>query len=166
MSEPLRSFRGLVRHSRVLILCAVVATLGMTAGVAFAYWALSGAGSASAASSSLGAVTVAAFTGGDAPSTSLLPGGSSDVVLRLNNTNSFPITVTAIALNGTIVATGGIGTCATTGVSVTFPSSPSINVASGSHLIDLSGAAAMSLASQTGCQGATFDIPVSISFQK
>ena len=61
------------------------------------------------------------------------------MVLRLNNTNSFPITVTAIALNGTITATGGIGTCATTGVSITFPSSPSINVASGSHLIDLPG---------------------------
>jgi hypothetical protein len=149
-----------------LIAAVSVAALMTMAGAAFAYWELIGSGSASAASGSLGSLAVTAFSGGDAPSSSLLPGGSSDVVLRLNNTNAFAVTVTGISLNGTISATGGLGTCTTPGVTVTFPSTPSIVVTTGSHLIDLSGAASLSLTAPNGCQGATFEIPVLITYQK
>jgi hypothetical protein len=114
----------------------------------------------------MAAISVTAFTGGDSPSSSLLPGGSSDVVLRINNANSYLVTLTAISLNGSISAAGGIGTCSTPGVSTNFPSSPSIAVPAGSTLLHLSGAAAMSAGSSSGCQGATFTIPVNVSFQK
>jgi hypothetical protein len=140
--------------------------IGGTSGVALATWHTTGAGSAGAVTGSLGTLSVVAFSGGDAPSTSLVPGGSSDVVLRVHNTNSYAVTITAISLNGTITANGGLGTCTTTGVSTTFPSSPSIVVPSGSELIDIPAAAAMSLSSTSGCQGAKFDIPVSVTFQK
>jgi hypothetical protein len=149
-----------------MVVASTLAALMTTCGVAFAYWALIGSGSASAASGAFGPVTVAAFSGGDAPTSALAPGGSSDVVLRVNNANAFPIVLTAVALNGTITASGGIGTCTTTGVTVNFPSNPSITVPGGSHLIDLAGAASMNLTAQNGCQGATFHIPVSITFQK
>jgi hypothetical protein len=134
--------------------------------VAFAYWRTIGSGSASAVTGTLGSPTIQALTGGDAPVTALLPGGTSDVVLRVNNPNAYSLTITGIAQNGTITASGSLGTCTTTGVTTTFPSSPSIAVASGSHLIDLSAAAAMSTAPQNGCQGATFAIPVSVTFTK
>jgi hypothetical protein len=140
--------------------------LVVTGGAAFAYWRTVGSGSGSGATTTLVSPSVVALTGGDAPTTSLLPGTSSDVVLRVSNPNSFSVTLTAITLNGSITAAGGLGTCATTGVTANFPSSPSIAVAAGSHLIDLPGAAAMSLASDNGCQGATFHLPVSLTFTR
>jgi len=140
--------------------------LGGTGGAAYAYWNTLGSGSAAATTGNVSAVSVAAFTGGDAPNTALIPGGSSDVVVRINNTNAFALTMSAISLNGSVTASGGTGTCTTTGVTITFPGSPSITVPAGSHLIDLPGTAAMSTASQNGCQGATFQIPVSVTLKK
>jgi hypothetical protein len=166
MLEPLRSSSGRSHRRIFSVLGLVLFVLGTTAGAAFAYARTFGTGSASASTGSMAAVSIVAFTGGDAPTTSLLPGGSSDVVLRVSNPNAYGVTLTAISLNGTITAVGGIGTCTTTGVSTTFPSSPSIAAATGSHLIDLTGAASMSLASQSGCQGAVFHIPISANFQK
>jgi hypothetical protein len=166
MLEPLRPSSGRYRRRIFSVLGIVLFVLGTTGGAAYAYWKTSGTGSASASTGSMAAVTVVAFTGGDAPTTALLPGGSSDVVLRVNNPNAYAVTLKAVSLNGSITAVGGIGTCTTTGVSTTFPSSPSIAVATGSHLIDLTGAASMSLTSQNGCQGAVFHIPISANFQK
>jgi hypothetical protein len=147
-------------------LVAVCLALGVATTAAFAYWRAFGSGSASAVTGTLGTPTIQALTGGDTPSTALLPGGTSDVVLRVNNPNSYTLTITGITQNGSITASGGIGACTTTGVSTTFPSSPSIAVTSGSHFIDLAAAAAMSTASSSGCQGATFQIPVSVTFSK
>jgi hypothetical protein len=135
-------------------------------GAAFAYWNASGAGTAAAATGTMSAPSVVAFLGGDTPSSALLPGGTSDVMLRINNPNSYPVMLTAISANGSIVASGARGTCTSPGVSTNFPSSPAISVAAGSSLIHLSGAAVMSIGSPSGCQGATFTIPVSVSFQK
>jgi len=154
-SRRLYAFAGLI--------CALIGVVG---GAAYAYWNTLGSGSATATVANISTVSVAAFTGGDAPTTALLPGGSSDVVLRLNNTNSYAVTLSAISLSGSLTVSGGIGTCGTTGVTITFPTSPSIAVPAGSHLLDLSGAASMSTLSQTGCQGATFQIPVSVTFRK
>jgi hypothetical protein len=156
--------RGLRRAGRVLALGGVV--LGVAAGSAFAYWRVNGTGGAAVSAGTLSAPTVQAFVGGDAPTSSLLPGGTSDVIVRVNNPNAYQITMTGISLNGTISAVGGIGTCTTTGVTTTFPSSLSVTVAAGSHLIDVSAAASMSDASPSGCQGATFEIPVAATFAK
>jgi hypothetical protein len=140
----------------------MVLIIGATA--AFAYWRTFGSGSASAVTSALGTPTIQALAGGDAPTTSLLPGATSDVVLRVNNPNAYTLTITGIAQNGAITTTAGA--CTTTGVSTSFPSSPSIAVPNGTHLIDVSGAAAMSTASSNGCQGAMFNVPVSVTFAK
>jgi hypothetical protein len=166
MSEPLQASSWATAKRRWVALALVCLLLGTLSGTAGAYWNTHGFGSASASTGTMAAVSVIAFTGGDAPSSSLLPGGSSDVVLRINNTNSYAVTLAAISLNGPISATGGIGTCSIPGVSANFPSSPSITVPAGSTLIHLSGAAAMSAGSPSGCQGATFGIPVIVSFQK
>jgi hypothetical protein len=149
---------------RAAALTGVVLLVAATA--AFAYWRAFGSGSAAAVTGTLGTPTVLALTGGDTPTTALFPGSTGDVVLRVSNPNAYTLTITGISQNGAITATAGIGTCTTTGVSTSFPSSPSIAVASGSHLIDLAGAAVMSTASQNGCQGATFHIPVSLTFSK
>lgn len=166
MSEPLWVSSWPAAKGRWIAVALVCLALGALSGTATAYWNTHGIGSASAATGTMAAISVTAFTGGDSPSSSLLPGGSSDVVLRINNANSYLVTLTAISLNGSISAAGGIGTCSTPGVSTNFPSSPSIAVPAGSTLLHLSGAAAMSAGSSSGCQGATFTIPVNVSFQK
>jgi P pilus assembly chaperone PapD len=110
--------------------------------------------------------SVVALVGGDAPNSALMPGGSSDVVLRIFNPNPYALSLTSISVNGSIAVSAASGTCTLPGVTTNFPSHPAITVPAGSSLVHLSGAALMSLGSQSGCQGATFTIPVSASFQK
>jgi hypothetical protein len=166
LSEPLHlSLRSTSRRNWIALTLICLA-IGSLTGAAAAYWNGHGAGWASAATGTMGTVSVTAFTGGDAPSTALLPGGSSDVVLRISNTNSYSVTLTAISLNGSITASGGVRTCSVSGVSTNFPSSPSITVPAGSNLIHLSSAAVMSAGSSSGCQGATFSIPITVTIQK
>jgi hypothetical protein len=165
MPEPLRTFwrRTSRRCWQWLGLTLLVV---VPSGAAFAYWNGSGVGTASAATGTMAAPSVVAFVGGDTPSGALLPGGTSDVIVRINNPNTYALTLTAISANGSIVVSGAQGTCTSSGVSTNFPSSPAISVAAGSTLVHLPGAALMSVGSQSGCQGATFTIPVNVSFQR
>jgi hypothetical protein len=112
-------------------------------------------------------VTVSALVGGDTPSSRLYPGGpAADVILRVNNPNAFTVQVFSVAANGGITADVSHAGCTTTGVTFTPPSNPSITVPAGSSLVHLSGAASMSTASVSGCQGATFSIPVTLTVHR
>ncbi len=138
--------------------------IGGAGGAAFASWHSPGSGTGTGGTGSLGAVTVIALVGG--PASSLLPGGSSDVVLEVSNSNSYPVTLTSIVMTSGGSVSASSGSCTTSGVSITFPSTPSISVPAGSSKVDLAGAASMSLASQNACQGNTFTLPVTVTFQK
>ncbi len=144
---------------------ALVALLGV--GVAYAHWSSAGSGSGSSTSGTLQPVTVTAFVGGDTPSSTLVPGGSADVILRVNNPNAYTVTLLSVSGNGTITADSGHPSCTTTGVSFTNQSGLSTTIgASGTTLVHLPNAASMSSASSNGCQGATFSIPVSITVHR
>ena len=135
-----------------------------TGGAAYAYVAGNGSGSGSASTGTMQTVTVNAFVGGDAPTSTLYPGGpAADVILRVNNPNSFSVHLYSISGNGTITVDAGHSGCTTTGVTFTPPSSPNITIPSGSSLVHVSGAASMSTASVNACQGATFTIPVTVT---
>jgi hypothetical protein len=139
----------------------------ITAGAAFAYFTATGSGSGAATATTMQTVTVAALVGGDGPSSSLVPGGpAADVILRVNNPNVFSVSVYSVTANGAITADAGHAACATTGVTFTPPVNPSITVPAGSSLVHLSGAAAMSTASLSACQGATFSIPVTLTVRR
>jgi hypothetical protein len=72
--------------------------------------------------------------------------------------------VTAITGNGTITADGGHPGCVATGVSFANQAGLTIDVAANdSTQTTLSGAASMSNASDNGCQGAVFTVPVALS---
>lgn len=156
------------RHSRslrrltVALGVAVALVLGIGVGSAYAFYKSTGAGNGHAATGTLQPVTVTAVTG--TPGTPLYPGGTGDVIVKVTNPNSFAVTLVSVTGNGTITAVGGIGTCTTTGVTFTDQSSLSDSVAASTTTqIDFSAAASMSSSSQTGCQGATFSIPVTIT---
>jgi len=161
--------RRATRARRIVLIPALAAALIAGGTATYAYFRAAGSGTGHGSTGSLLAVTVAAFTGGDAPNTTLLPGSvSADVILRVDNPNAFAVRLVAIGGDGPITGTDGAGTCTTTGVTFTPPGSPNftINAGPGTTFVDLAGAATMGTTSDAGCQGATFSIPVSITVHK
>lgn len=152
-------------------MAAVALAIGVVSGSAYAFFTGAGSGVAGGAVDSPAvAVTVVAATG--APSTQLVPGASADLVLQLDNPNSFPVTIIAVSQSGAVIPLGGTGpgTACTTlnnGVSVATQSGLAIAVASGAGIVvHVPNAASMTTASASGCQGATFHIPLSVSVRQ
>jgi hypothetical protein len=138
-----------------------------TATAAHAYFTTTGAGGGATNVGTMQTVTVVALTGGDTPSSLLYPGGpAADVVLRVNNPNITTVQITAVAANGAITADAGHAGCTTTGVTFTPPVNSAINLASGASVLHLAGAATMSNASMSACQGATFNVPVLVTARR
>jgi hypothetical protein len=161
-----RTWHKLKRRGPVLVAVGVVAAI--LAAVASAFVTTNGSASGSGSTGTLQAVTVTAFTGGDTPSSSLLPGGSADVIVRVNNPNSYAVTLVSVTGGpGSITADSNHGGCTPT--SVTFNNQTGLGTsiaASGTTFVDLPSAATMSTSASNGCQGATFAIPVTITVRK
>ncbi len=133
-----------------------------------AHWLTIGSGTGSASTATLQAVTVAALVGGDDPASALLPGGPpAEVILRVTNPNTTSVQIYGVAGSGAIAADAGHVGCTTTGVTFIAPSSPitpTVTVpANSTVVVRLPGAASMSAASLSACQGATFHIPVTVT---
>ncbi|SDP40295.1 hypothetical protein SAMN04489867_2333 [Pedococcus dokdonensis] len=130
------------------------AAIVMAAGLAYAVWSQTGAGTGTAA-----AGTTAPLSAVAAVSDTLYPGGSATLTVTVSNPNQRPVTVTSIDLAGSVAASAG---CTTPGVTVTLPASVSVTVpAGGSAPVSFTDAIAMTASSSSDCQGATFTIPVS-----
>ncbi len=140
------------------------------AGTAYAYWTTTGIGNGSATNGTMQTVTVDALVAGDTLQTSLVPGGTADVVLRATNPNAHAVTIYGFAANGAVTADAGHSSCTTTGVTFTPPpaplAQPVIIQANTSILLTLEGAASMSAASLSACQGAQFKVPVTLEVRK
>ncbi len=147
------------RHRRIAAFVAVsVAAFGGAA--AFAAWTVGGGGSGTATAVSAQNLT----TGTAATTAALYPGISgANLSLSVNNPNPFPVTITSVNADGAAVpdATHASG-CVTTGVAYATTATSKAIPANGSSSFTVAGVS-MSNASDTGCQGATFTIPVSFS---
>lgn len=140
------------------VIASGIVLVGATA--AYAAWTTNGTGTASAKAGTASPLTTTAA----AVTTNLLfPGGTGDVKITINNPNPYNVRITQVAGSGTITAAGGTGTCTTTGVTFTTQTGTYDVSANSSATFTLAGAAAMSTASQDGCQGATFTIPVALT---
>jgi len=150
------------RVSRTLAVATTLIAFGVV-GLVYAAWTTNGSGSGYAKAGTAQALTTIDVSA--SASATLYPGGpAGDVLIRVSNPNSYPVTVTGVAGNGSITPDAGHAGCTTTGVSFTDQTGLSISVpASGQTQTTLSGAATMSNASLNACQGATFTIPVTIS---
>jgi len=152
------------RNRRLIALGTSILALAAV-GLVYAAWTTNGSGSGYAAAGQ--ATNLSTNVASTATATKLYPGTNGDVAINIVNSNPYPVTVTAVTLNGTnasITAAGGIGTCSTTGVSFTNQTGLSINVpANGSTQTNLPNAVSMSNASENGCQNATFTIPVNLA---
>ncbi len=155
------------RFSPLVIGVIVALVLGLSSGAAYAYFSNLGSGSGVASIGTTKSVTVIAATG--TANSKLFPGTSADLTLTLNNPNSYPVTIVSIAQNpsGSITVNGGVGSCTTTGVTVSTQSGLAISVASGNNVVvHIPDGASMSTSSSSGCQGASFEIPVTITVQR
>jgi hypothetical protein len=162
---PLTYFSRWFRRAPLLVGIVVALVTGLGAGTAFAFFEGSGSGSKGATIGTPAPVTVLAATG--TPSTELIPGGTADLTLTLDNPNSYPVVITGISQDGSVTVSGGIGTCSTTGVSVPTQSGLSYTVQSGSTVVvHIANGAAMATDSDSGCQGASFEVPVTITVEK
>lgn len=169
----MHSTRSMLRGTRVAgTASAAAAALCLLAGggTAYAYWATTGAGSGAAAAATMNAVTVDAFVASDSNRTSLVPGGTADVILRTSNPNAFTVRIHAVVSAGPVTADAAHAGCTTTGVSFTAPAAPlapAVTIpANSSLLVTLPGAASMSIQSQSACQGATFRVPVTVEARR
>lgn len=148
----------------------VTLCLATGAGGAYAYWATVGAGSGAATNGTMATVTVEALVTGDSPQRTLVPGGTADVAVRAQNPNDYAVQVYAIRSNGDVTADANHPGCTTTGVTFAEPAAPLVPAvsipANSSALITLPDAAAMSTASSSGCQGATFSLPITLEARK
>jgi hypothetical protein len=151
---------AVARRSPAILGAVIALVLGLGGGGADAYFTSHGSGTGHATAGTLQAVTVQAAT--VSPSTPLFPGVTGDVVLNVNNPNALALSLVSVSY-GTITAVGGIGTCTTTGITLNTPTNLPYALPSGTTSVDLLGAATMGSSSQTGCQGATFSIPVTIT---
>jgi hypothetical protein len=151
------------RRSLAALLIAVLGVIGMP-GIAWAWFSSTGTGTASGTVGSAQQVTVVAASG--SPSTQLVPGGTGDLVMTLDNPNSYTVNITGITQNGPVVVSGGSG-CTNSGVTVPTQSGLSIPVASGTGVtIHIPNGAAMANSSDSGCQGAQFQVPVTVTGQQ
>ena len=153
------------RTRRLALAIAALLLFGV-AGLVYAAWTTNGTGSAYATAGEaedLSTVDVSASVG-TLPN-ALYPGIDGDVLIQVHNPNPFPVKVTQVAANGAVTASGGKGTCTTTGVTLNGPVATTIEVGAESDSAEttLTDAAHMSSASEDGCQGATFTIPVSLT---
>ncbi len=114
---------------------------------------------------STGTLVAVTLTTTGSPSSALVPGGTADVVLGVHNPNAFSVTLVSVSGGpGSITADSGHPGCTTTGVTFTDQTGLNIVVApSGTTTVHLANAASMGSSSSTGCQGATFNIPVTIT---
>jgi hypothetical protein len=143
---------------RKLTLLGAVMALFLLGSVVFAAWLVTGNGNGAAQATSAENLVVAPGT----TTADLYPGASGAVKVNVTNPNPFGVTITSIAGNGA-VTTGQAG-CTTTGVTFTAPATTGQVIAAGATLnLTLPNAASMSNASLNACQGATFNVPLTVS---
>ncbi len=148
------------RRARRRVVAVVVGTVGaLAATAAFAAWTVGGGGTGTATAVSALPLTTSVAT----TTAALYPGiTGSALYLKVNNPNPFPVAITSVNANGAAVPDAGHPTCTTTGVTFTTTAVTQTVAASGQATFTVAGVA-MTNASDTGCQGATFTIPVTFT---
>ncbi len=157
------------RRTRLLIGAVAALTMGLGAGVAFAYFTSSGAGSGSASTGNLAPVTVAAVSG--TPSAPLYPGDmSGDVILNVDNPNNQPVTLVSVSGGPSAITVSNASGCTASNSGVSFNNQSGLDITipknSPDYPVDLAGASAMLNSSGNACQGASFNIPVTITVRE
>ena len=149
-------------HPKRIVLLVILALTVAVAGIGVAAWSTSGSGNAAAKAASASNLVLSdasAYASAD-----LYPGATGAAVLRVQNPNSFPVTITTVTRTGAITSDKGAACDAASGVTFTDQSGLTVSLAaSTTATVTLSGAVQMSNSSDNSCQGAVFTIPVTVT---
>ncbi len=171
-----RPSRGRYALRTLASLVVGASAAGLVGGPAFGYFAaLVGSGTGTAATGTLQPLVIEPATLGS-PSTSLTPGTTADLLLNLTNPNAVTVTIVSVAQAGGVTVVGGSGCTSDTdwpgmlgnsGVSVPTAAGLSITIAGGAtDRVHLPSGATLATTSAAGCQGASFQIPVTVTVQQ
>lgn len=129
-------------------------------GTAAAAWVFTtgGDGGAKGATASATNLTITQGTGPTACS----PGGQCDLYLAVNNSNSTPVTLTAVAKNGAHTTTGS---CTASNIVVSDKSGLIINVPTGASTVAIPNMVSMVASAPVACAGTTISVPVLATWQ-
>ncbi|WP_138442760.1 hypothetical protein [Sinomonas susongensis] len=157
------------RRSAIAVAASAALVLG-GAGAAIAYWSTTGSGPGSAAAGQLQTLTTQALVQAAPGQAPLSPGGTADVVLKVTNPNGYPVQLYSVSSAGGAVPDAAHSRCVTTGVTFQNPSAPlapAVTIpANGTQTVTLPGSVSMSMASDAGCQGAFFNVPLTLEVRK
>jgi hypothetical protein len=151
-----------VRRPLFVAMVCAISVLVLSSG-AHAYFRASGSGSGTGATGTLQPATLVALVTSDTPTSTLVPGGSADLILKINNPASSNVTLVGIAPKTGGTVTPSLPGCTTSGVSLATIGALAITLTPGSNTVHIGNGATMSTASVSGCQGATFAIDVTIT---
>lgn len=140
---------------------ALTLGVGVCAGTAYAVFTATASGSGNAVVGQFKAVDVLHATGD--PASNLYPGTSAPLRLTITSPNSRAVTITSISQDGAVSVVGGTAcTSGNSGVFVPPTSSLNITLTPGVHSFTLPAGASMAASSFTGCQGAVFEVPLTV----
>jgi hypothetical protein len=156
-----------VRRKKLLIsVTGAAAGIVLSAGIAAAVWSASGSGNAGAAATVAQGLTVTAVTPTGA-NANLYPGGpAGSVAFSVANPNPYAVTITGFAW-GT-PSSNTTSTCPNTNISVdtNAPKTPNISIpandTAGLTIVE-PGVLDLAHSAPDGCQGATFNVPLTIT---
>ncbi|MCO8272314.1 hypothetical protein M1L60_17105 [Actinoplanes sp. TRM 88003] len=162
-SAPARK-RGLDRRTRIILGIAAALAIVVNAGAAWSYWQITGSEVAQATD---GAPVELSLRARSDLNVALRAGATGNLVVTVTNDNSFPIKITSVTANGTVVADPEHekAGCRATGVKLSR-SKYSVLWEVGNNSIgafNVPGALTMRSDSPKACQGATFTVPVRVS---
>ena len=162
---------GAVPRTALLSAACILALLtGLLATPALAYFTAGGTGAGTAATNTMQPLLILPPTGSS--TTPLQPGSVGDLILTVTNPNPYAVTLVRFSQGGPVSAIGGTGctsdpgwptTLGNSGVSI--PATITLNLSlpgRSTQVLNLPGAASMNVTSAAGCQGASFNIPVTV----
>lgn len=158
--------RGTARRGGLVgrVLASAALALGVAAplcGTAWAVWSSSGAGTGSAGTGTVVSLTTTAVA---APADGAYPGGpATALAVAVSNPNPFAVQVTSVALDPSrpVTVSGASGTCSAPPVSVSATGlSLSVPANASGTVLTVPGALTLGSSTDSGCQGATFTVPV------
>jgi hypothetical protein len=148
---------------KLLVAAGVTVVSAAAVGIAIGAWSVGGSGTGYGKAATASPITLSDASA--STTADLYPGASGSVKLKVSNPNPFPVRITAVAGNGTITSDKGAACNAATGVTFTNQSSLTLDLLANetNHVFSLTGAVAMTNASDNTCQGAVFSIPVTVT---
>lgn len=155
--------RKLSRKGMAILSASAVAAVAVNAGAAWAYWKVSGSGTAT---SSVGSIAALRASGTPAHNAPLFPGVTRGMRVTVTNPNSFLVRLSRIERStAPVVVDKAHDDCVHSGVQLAAASYPvTWDVpANETRSFTLPDAITMTDASDSACQGATFRLPVLVT---